>query len=482
MKKIGILCPLFSLPNDYGIGDFSDCAYKFIDYLSLIHYSYWQILPLNPVDGFNSPYQSASSYALDELYISLEDLKKKGLIRIIKPYVGDKGRVNYNKAREYKIEYLREAYNNFIKDKKNLDLLNKFKKKQTRIREFAIYKVLNELNHLNSWNEWTIKEIDNKHLVDVDFEIFKQYILLNQWDAIHKYAKKKKVDIIGDVPFYVGFNSADVYFNKEFFLLDKKYNPTLVAGVPPDYYSEDGQLWGNPIYNWDYLKEKNFSLLFERLLNASKIYDVVRLDHFRAFDTYYTVKYGSKNARVGDWIEAPGYEFFDKLFSVKPNIRLIAEDLGEMRDEVYYLRDHYDFPGMKVIQFTFIDEELYQKESPFIYKRENSICYTSTHDSSTMLEWLDSLSKDIYHQVDEYLKRYGSNDISDNMLSYAVNQPANTVILFISDILRLNKEGKINTPGIANKINWSYRMKDFKGLEKYKKKLYELALSSRRAI
>ena len=477
-KNIGLFAPLFSLPNQYGIGDFSECAYLFIDYLTRIRYSCWQILPLNPSDYYGSPYTPVSSFALDDIYVSLTDLKKRGLIGEITPYDNKSKRISYQKVRKYKSAYFNLAFDNFMKFDHSMEELNNFKKDYPRVVEYATYRVLRRLNKNKYWNYWKIRECQP---LDVDREVFKQYILFQQWNAIHEYAKSKNVTIIGDIPFYVGYDSADVYFNREAFLLDEKFNPTVVAGVPPDYYSEDGQLWGNPIYNWKYLKKHKFALVMERILFASKIYDITRLDHFRAFDTYYEIPSMAKDAKIGEWKEAPGYDFFNCLKKNHPDIKLIAEDLGDMREEVFHLRDHFNLPGMQVIQFNLIDEEIRHHYYPYVHKRENSIVYISTHDSQTGMQWVESLDDNSKNAVIKYLTdTYGHHHVMTNLFKYAVDQPAKTVIISITDILRLHKTGRINTPGFKLKYNWTFRLKDYVGLMKNEAKLVKLATKSKR--
>lgn len=482
MKRIGLFAPLFSLPNQYGIGDFSECAYLFIDYLTRIRYSCWQILPLNPTDQYGSPYTPVSSFALDDIYVSLTDLKKRGLIGEITPYMNKSKRVNYAKVRKYKEAYFNQAFDNFIKYNQSTNVLEEFKKSTPRIVEYATYKVLRRINKSKYWNQWKVHHLNDKYQNDINREIFKQYILFEQWNEIHEYAKKKNITIIGDLPFYVGYDSADVYFNREVFLLDEKFNPTLVAGVPPDYYSEDGQLWGNPIYNWEYLYQHNFSLVVERILFTSKIYDVTRLDHFRAFDTYYVIPKDAENAKIGEWREAPGYDLFNYLYQVKPDIQLIAEDLGDMREEVFHLRDHFNLPGMQVIQFTLIDEEIRHNFFPYVFKRENSVIYVSTHDSCTGMNWIEILDEPTRNAVISYLDNtFGHHHVMTNLFKYVVSQPAETVILSITDILRLGKNGRINTPGAKAKNNWTFRLRDYVGLMKNEAKLVKLATKSGRS-
>jgi len=481
MKKIGILCPLFSLPNEFGIGDFSSCSYTFIDYLNTIGYSYWQILPLNPVDKFHSPYSSISSYAIDDIYVSLSELKKNSLILTYNPYSSKVKRVNFRKVRKYKELYWKEAYLTFKSKANYLTVIENFIDKERWVKMYATYVVLSRKNKGKPWNTWNKVGIEKEEVDEINYEVFKQYILLTQWNKIHNYAKSKGISIIGDIPFYVGYNSSDVYFNKESFILNPDGSPKLVAGVPPDYYNSEGQLWGNPIYDWDYLKNNNYSVIIDRIVKASKLYDVVRLDHFRAFDTYYTIDAKAENAKIGAWLEPPSYEFFDKLYNDYPNLNLIAEDLGYMRDEVYHLRDHYNIPGMQVVEFSIIDEELRHQFLSHVYKRENSIIYLSTHDSETTMEWLSKLDNDTYNALTGYLDyRFGHHHIMTNLFKYVSFEPANIVILAVWDVLRLGKVGRINVPGFTLHGNWNWRMKNFDGLNKNIKKLIGIAKKSNR--
>jgi len=483
MKKIGLLCPIFSIPNEFGIGDFSDNAYRFVEYISNIGYSVWQILPLNAMEvDSNCPYSCLSSNALDSVYVSLPDLKYRRLIKDFKPYSTKVKRINYKKVRKYKEKYWIEAYKTFISLPDYKSKLDEFIKKEPWGEQYAIYLTLRKLNNNLPWNQWTIRKLTEEQFKGyAQYILFKQYILYLQWTDLHEYAKKKGVSIMGDVPFYVNFDSSDVYFNQKAFILNEDGSPSLVSGVPPDYYSETGQLWGNPIYNWDYLKEHNYKYIIDRLYAASRIYDIVRVDHFRAFDTYYVIDAKANDARIGEWREPPSYEFFDQLYNKHPDINLVAEDLGLMREEVYHLRDHYNLPGMQVIQFTMIDEELRHETNPNVFKRENSVVYISTHDSETGMEWFNNQSDDIKGALSEYLDNtYGHHHIMTNLFKYVCSQPSNLVILAVWDILRQGKSARMNVPGEVNKTNWTYRFPNFDGLNKNCRKLSNIAKESDR--
>lgn len=481
-KRIGLLSPIFSLPNEFGIGDFSNCAYKFIDFISSINYSIWQILPINPVDVYHSPYTTVSSYAIDDMYVSIPDLKERGLIKDFVIFSSKVKRVNYAKVRKYKEKYFQEAYESFLKIFNSKTILTNFKNDNPWVYQYATYVVLKRKNKNKKWNEWRKHTLeDNEYDNEVYYEIFKQYILVDEWNKIHQYAKSKNIDILGDLPFYVGYDSADVYYDKESFLLKEDNSPKMVAGVPPDYFSEDGQLWGNPIYDWEYLKNNGYKLINERILHASKIFDFVRLDHFRAFDTYYVIDANATSAKIGAWLEPPSYDFFDNLFKIKNDIKLIAEDLGMMRDEVFTLRDHYNIPGMQVVQFTIIEEELRHNFMSHVYKRENSIIYLSTHDNETGMQWINNLDNNTRNELINYLDTtFGHHHIMTNLFKYVVSQPAKIAILSIFDILRLGSNGRINAPGTTSKKNWSFRFKSMDLLYKNSKKLIGLAKKSDR--
>ncbi|MCQ2794325.1 MAG: 4-alpha-glucanotransferase [Bacilli bacterium] len=482
-KRIGILAPIFTLPNEFGIGDFSYTAYQFIDFLSLIGYRCWQILPLNPIDRDHSPYLPVSSFAIDDIYVSIPDLYDRGLVKKIIPYTSKRNfkRVNYRKVRKFKNAYLEVAYQRFKEKEGYINILEAFKIKEPWVNEYASYVVLRKNNKTEDWSTWTVKATGPRDIDAVNYEIFKQYILYEEWDKIHQYAKKKNIAIIGDLPFYVGYDSMECFYNKECFILNQDHSPALVAGCPPDYFSEDGQRWGNPIYNWEYLKTVNYDLLFKRILHASEIYDVVRLDHFRAFDTYYTIEAHLPNARIGEWKEAPGYDFFDKLYQKKPDLKLIAEDLGDLREEVFTLRDHYELPGMQVVEFSFIEEEIQHHEVPHIYKRENSVIYLSTHDNMTGMEWFDSLTPEEQQAIRDYMdEHFGHHHIMTSFFKYLASQPASLVILSLWDILRLGKSGRINSPGTTSKNNWTFRLRNYVNLYSQGKKLKDIAIKSGR--
>ena len=471
MGKRGILLAVSSLPGRYAIGDFGEEAFEFIRILKRNKVDVWQILPLNPVGYGHSPYQPYSSYVFDEIYINLEDLKKRGLIGHVNREPS-KARANYELARKIKEKAIYLAFENFKKHHKNLNILRKFLDENPYIQEYAEFISLKELNDGKSWNEWTIKKEDkmDDFVYLVEKHAFAQMILFEQWDKIRKYANKNGIEIVGDVPFYVGYDSSDVYFHKESFLLDEKYNPTKIAGVPPDYFCKEGQRWGNPIWNWDYLYHHEFKAMMDRLAYAADMYDIVRLDHFRAFDSYWQINPSCPTAVDGEWKFPDGYGFFNKLYEKYPKINLIVEDLGDLRPEVLVLRDHFKLPGMRELEFTIEDDELNNKR----IEVENMIYYTSTHDNETLLEWTTKLNKSTKEKLKKRMKELGmkGKNLTEKLVSYALHRKEKLVVIAVQDLLSMNKTHRMNEPGLVNEVNWTFKLVDFDKLEKTLKRFF----------
>ena len=463
MKMNGVLMPLFTLPGKYGIGEFSKEAYSFIRLLKKYDFNVWQMLPLNPVAYGNSPYQSYSSYALEELYLPLDDLYKEGLISKPRRFRYE-SHLNYDAVRAFKKKYYFEAYENVLKNKNYIKRLKKFQIDNPRIDEYATFMARKEINDGKAWNEWN--KVDEKREQYLKFYyIFLQYRVLISYNKLHKYAKKMGIALIGDVPFYVGYDSSDVYFHKELFLLDKDNVSTLVAGVPPDCFSTLGQRWGNPIYNFEKMKEDNYSFLVDRIGYAGKLYDYVRLDHFRAFDSYYVIPHIYDDARIGEWRYAPGYEIFDALYNKYPSINLIAEDLGDLRPEVYTLKEHYHLPGMNILEFTIFD---YMRGRAIQSDDKYLISYIGTHDNDTVAGWYkDFVSKEDRPKIHDYLMTFNvkGDNTFDRFISFTYTYFYNAIVSF-SDFLHLGSRGKVNSPSTISNDNWSIRIKDFKKLRK----------------
>ena len=458
MKRSGVLLPLASLSSPYLIGDFGPDAYRFGRLLKAAGFSYWQILPLQPLGYGNSPYQCTSSKAIEESYVSPELLKKEGLIKEL-PKKTHVSSVQYEEAKQLKRALLKEAYANF--DKNNEEYLA-FAKEEW-VREYAVFACFKELFDRKCWLNWEEPyrsyalhrdpALPEKHKEAIDFEIFIQFILRRQFDALKDYLHSLKIELIGDMPFYVGIDSADVYYNRDSFCLDKDGNPIWIAGVPPDYFSATGQRWGNPIYNWKKMKEDGYSFWFDRLQSAATMYDVIRIDHFRAFDTYWRIPAEEKTAVVGKWIVNDGDDFFTKLFKKYPKMRIIAEDLGDLRPEVLQLRDRYRLPGMRVIQFDIF--------SPF---KKHQVTYLGTHDNDATLCWFAELDQKTQKKLLRRFHRvYPGMELSDAFLAYALDAKSEFVILSANDILGDTR--RINTPGTTGSPNWEYKLTSLKGIK-----------------
>ena len=482
MKKAGILLPVQSLNGDYGIGDFGRVSYDFIDIIKKSGFDMWQILPLNPLGYGNSPYQPYSSFAGDEIYISLELLYEDGLLEKKPEKIEQKSRIDYNFVREFKGKYLKIAYENFKKNRGYEDESYKEFLKFDFVYNYGVFITLKKENGLKSWNEWpdemkkwiVDKKFDLTPYQDkINYEIFIQYVFYKQWMDLKAYANKKQIKIVGDIPFYVGLDSLDVWENQKYFQITKEGNPKSIAGVPPDNFSATGQRWGNPIYNWEKIKEDDFSFWINRLAYNGKLYDIVRLDHFRAFDTYWVIDAKEETAIKGEWLLAPGYELFEKVKKELKDVEFIAEDLGEIRPEVYELRDYFDLKGMVIIQ-----EFLKPKEEEYIYAPKNSVAYTGTHDNKTLMDWYEGLSEEKREDIRKLFEKLGikNKNTAEDFFEFAMRRDSEYVIIPLQDILGLGDEARINTPATLDDKNWSFKftsMENLKEKEEFLKKIIE---------
>ena len=475
MREAGILLPLASLPNEFGIGDFGGSAYQFIDCIAAAGVQIWQILPLNPLGYGNSPYQPFSSYAGDDIYISLEKLCEYGLLTEEEKYeVPASDRILYEVVRKKKEPCFRIAYSRFQKD----DGYTKFIEKEPWVRDYAVFCTCKKKYGYSCWTEWPETAETELDEDEICFEMFLQYMFIKQWRELKSYANAKGIHIMGDVPFYVGLDSLDVWKNKENFQLDPQGYPIAVAGVPPDYFSATGQRWGNPIYDWDYLKDHEYQFWIDRIGYNQKLFDIIRIDHFRAFDTFWKIPASCPTAIEGEWIEAPGYEVIDTLRAKIDGLNLVAEDLGELRPEVLQLKDHYHLKGMKILVFSIETGGKYAYDS--FHDVENMIIYTGTHDNDTLMQWYEGLSVAARRKVRRFLKREGikQGSVKDRLLTYTLRSKAEYAILPMADLLGLGAEGHINTPGTVGSPNWEWRMPDF-GQAKEELRKYRRAMTER---
>ena len=331
------------------------------------------------------------------------------------------------------------------------------------------------------WTEWKADLKDGTADIrpyqdEILYQVFLQYMLYLQWKDVKQYANDKGIEIMGDIPFYVGLDSADVWAHQDNFLLDSDGRPTFIAGVPPDYFSATGQRWGNPIYDWDFMAKDGFTFWLERIAYTQRLFDIVRIDHFRAFDTYWKIKASCPTAIDGEWIEAPGYALFDKVLEAMPDLKLVAEDLGELRPEVHVLRDHYKFPGMRVIQFSY-DPKGMPKDN------ERLVVYTGTHDNEPIRAWYNEKPEKTKISIRRSLNKMGykTHNFNDNMISYALGSDAETVIVPMSDWLNGGMEYRINTPGTVGSPNWMWRMKDMAAFNRRTKKIKKMIDDAGRA-
>lgn len=440
MKKVGVLLPISSLPSKYGIGDFSLDAYKFVDFLVKSGVDYWQILPLVPIDDTYSPYQSSSTFAGNYLFIDLEQLVYEELLtrEEVDSYEWNNGnRIDYEQVKHNKKELLLKAYKRFNRGSE----YEKFcKNNRYWLMKYSCYMC-------------DIEEIDSVYY------LFEQYIFNRQWSNLKTYANSMGIKIIGDLPIYVSADSSDVEYNKDLFQI-KFDKLSYVAGCPADNFAPDGQMWGNPLYNWDKHKETNYEWWKARIKRCFELYDVLRLDHFKGFDEYFVIPSDGK-PNDGHWEKAPGIEFFNALKEEFGDLEIIAEDLGVASESLDRLLSDTGFPGMKVLQFAF-DYDTHNFHLPNNYKTSNCVCYTGTHDNDTLRSFYDWELVNNPHKKAyvEYVigKRTSREEFHWDMIEYALQSKAETVIIPMQDILGLGYEARINTPGTIGN-NWIWRLR-----------------------
>ncbi len=470
MRASGILMPIFSLSSEYGIGTLGKEAYDFVDFLEKAGQTYWQILPLG-ITGFgDSPYQSVSAYAGNPYFIDLDELIKQGYLEKTEVESFDWGedpyKIDYELLYKNRYAVLKLAYNRFKKA-----LPSDYKKFQKEnafwLEDYALYAAIKDLHNGASFDYWGKEFItrDDKaikwakaELADqIGFHKMMQYFFSTQWFRLKSYANKKGIYIIGDIPIYVAYDSADVWSNPEQFLLDKDLKPSAVAGCPPDAFSEDGQLWGNPLYNWKYMKEDGFSWWLKRIGYSAKLYDIIRIDHFRAFSAYYSIPYGDETAVNGKWVKGVGAKFFEVAEEKLGGLNIIAEDLGTIDEPVRKLLKKTGFPGMKVLQFAFDPES----ESSYLPHNiiENCIVYTGTHDNDTLMGYMKEAPTEQVEFMREYLQIGENDSFNWSVIKAAMATPAKTAIFQMQDFLGLDNSARINTPATSGD-NWQWRIAD----------------------
>lgn len=455
-----------SLPSKYGIGSLGVEAYKFVDFLKKAGQSYWQVLPICPTNFGDSPYQSNSVFAGNPYFIDLDTLKDEGLLKqneIDNYYFGsDPTVIDYKLLFDNRYPVLRQAFSRFQKDESyySFERENDF-----WLDDYALFMSIKEHNHFCSWNYWdrdilacdetAINEYREKLSRSIEFYKFIQYEFYKQWYALKKYANDNGIKIIGDMPIYVALDSAEVWRHPELFELDENKVPTSVAGCPPDGFSETGQLWGNPLYNWEYHRSTGYDWWIKRVRMSLKIFDRVRVDHFRGFAAYYSIPFGRDDATVGEWRKGPGMELFNAIRNSLGNADIIAEDLGFLDNDVHELLRNTGYPGMRVLQFAFNPNEdnIYLPHNI----TENSAVYTGTHDNDTFLGWYMSTKGEEREFTKRYLGIEKINDAPYAGIRAVFATKAETAIVPVQDYLVKDSDARMNTPATTSG-NWQYRV------------------------
>ena len=477
----GILMHISSLSSRYGVGSFGTCAYKFIDFLKFSGQKYWQVLPLCPVDATGSPYQSFSTFAGNFYFIDLDILKDEGLLEL-KDLCGvnwganeeilDFKAINFNR-----LKILKLAYSNW----KDYGEVSSFIKENDWALNYAVFMTLLEKNKYKPFWDWAdeykfkdgqaIKSFISKNERDINFWVFLQIKFYSQWHKLKCYANKNGIKIIGDLPIYVSGNSADVWENPKNFCLNEDMTAKKVAGCPPDAFSKTGQLWGNPTYNWDYMSGNKYAWWANRLGFYSKIYDIVRIDHFRGFDSFYVVDATQKTAVNGVWERGPGLSFFNTISKKLGKLNVIAEDLGYITDSVKKLLKDTGFPGMKILQHAFDSREDSDSDClPHNYNK-NCVVYIGTHDNNTAIGWYNDINIESKKYCNRYINIENENNINWQLIRFVMSTVCSVSIIQMQDILGLGSSARMNTPATVG-INWKWRIRNGACKKELGEKLY----------
>ena len=483
MRRHGMLLPIASLPSPYGIGGFSKEAYEFIDLLEETGQKLWQILPLGPTSYGDSPYQSFSTFAGNPYFIDLDTLAEKGWLTKeaceASDYGDNESYIDYGRIYNSRFVLLKQAFLNsdILSDEKFTEFC---KANQHWLPDYALYMALKNQNDGKSWIEWEEEirlrkpeavECYKRELEEeCNFYEFLQYEFHEQWTKVKEYAHEKGIQIVGDVPIYVAFDSADTWANPELFQLDEKNLPLGVAGCPPDAFSATGQLWGNPLYNWAYHKKTGYDWWLKRIAYCFDLYDIVRIDHFRGFDEYYSIPYGDETAVNGHWEKGPGMDLFNTVKEKLGELDIIAEDLGFLTESVFQLLKDSEYPGMKVLQFAFDPSE----DSDYLtYKyQRNCVVYTGTHDNDTTAGWFEKLSDGDREVALRYMNSFYTPKEEQHwdLIALAMRSTADTCIIPVQDFLGLGSEARINMPSTLGD-NWKWRMTKGAFSEELKEKI-----------
>ena len=483
MRHSGILMHITSLPAPYGVGTMGKSALEFIDFLEKAGQTLWQILPLSPTGYGDSPYQSCSTYAGNHYLIDLDALVQDGLLTSEELsgifWGGNAEKVDFGLLYQHRLPVLRKAYSRFT-DAEALDAF--CRENGDWLPDFTLYMALKDEYQGLPWFSWPdqLKKRNpdalwqtRQNLRDsIRFYSFVQYLFFKQWNALRDYAHKKNVRIIGDVPIYVPMDSVDVWANPELFQLDGDLKPEAVAGVPPDGFTADGQLWGNPLYRWEAHKKEHYGWWLRRLGAAGKLYDIVRLDHFRGFEAYWSVPATDSTARNGHWVEGPNMDFINAVKTGLPKLELIAEDLGYLTPSLLKMRDDSGWPGMKVLEFAFDSKEPYDY-LPHTYP-ENSVCYTGTHDNMTMRQWFETADAEAVEYAKSYMALSEQEGYVWGTIRTACASVSRICVVQLQDYLNLSGEARMNCPGTSDGTNWTWRVQDGLCTDELAEKIYKL--------
>ena len=468
MRKSGILMHLTSLPGPYGVGSMGKCAYDFVDFLVAAGQTFWQILPLNPTGYGDSPYQSFSTFAGNHYLIDLDALAKQGLLLPEEleavNWGSNAGRVDFGLLYLERSRLLKIAHSRFTESVEYREFV---RDNSLWLEDYALFMAIKEHFHGRDWQTWSVSLLMRlKPVIDayreelkeaIRFQYFLQYEFFRQWKALRSYANSRGIQIIGDVPIYVPLDSADVWANPELFQLDPSRRPTAVAGCPPDGFSADGQLWGNPIYDWDKMHAERYHWWIRRMKAAARMYDVVRFDHFRGFESYWSVPAGAKTAAAGTWRKGPGMDCVGAIKKALPDLPIIAEDLGFVTQEVKDLLRDSGYPGMKVMEFAFDTREPSAKDYlPHCYS-ENSVVYSGTHDNLTLRQWFDEAAPEDIENAVQYLGLNESEGYIWGMIRGAMGSVSKLCVIQMQDYLEIGGEGRMNHPGTLTSANWTWR-------------------------
>jgi 4-alpha-glucanotransferase len=468
-RSSGILLHPTSLPGPLGSGDLGVSAYTFIDWLSSAGQSIWQMLPVGPAGMANSPYMSLSAFAGSPLLIDLSDLASRGWLTLdeIDSASNTTGkRVDYSAVTATRMALLAKASEQFFR-KRNEEDRRQFEAyceiEQSWLDDYALFQALNQQYGGTLWASWNhglvhrnpsdLKKSAEELKQYVDFHKFTQWCFTRQWNTMKKYANERNIKLVGDIPIFVAHHSADVWSNQEAFYLDENGMPLFVAGVPPDYFSEDGQRWGNPLYRWDIMAEQKYRWWINRVKRTFELFDILRIDHFRGFEGYWEIPANEKTARIGRWVKGPGEDLFNAIKNELGTLPIIAEDLGVVTPEVTALREKFNFPGMKILQFAFSTDPA-DNFLPHVYEK-NYVVFTGTHDNDTTIGWYEKATE---HERD-FVKRYCRTDgleIQWDLITLALQSVADIAIIPLQDIIGLGSDGRMNFPGTVEG-NWEWR-------------------------